>query len=50
MIDFGGTSIGDTTCDLVISWTYLNGKARVIFVNEMDLDENTWLRARAWTL
>lgn len=50
VIDFGGTAVGDPACDLVIAWTYLSGKARDIFINGMDLDDNTWLRARAWTL
>lgn len=50
VIDFGGMAIGDPACDLVIAWTYLSNKARDIFVNEMALDQNTWLRARAWAL
>ncbi|MFK8040670.1 MAG: aminoglycoside phosphotransferase family protein [Rickettsiaceae bacterium] len=50
VIDFGGTAIGDPACDLVIAWTYLSGKARDIFVVEMGIDDDTWLRARAWVL
>ena len=50
VIDFGGTAIGDPACDLVIAWTYLSGKAREVFIYEMDMDEDTWLRARAWAL
>lgn len=50
IIDFGGTAIGDPACDLVIAWTFLNGKARDIFISTMDLDESTWLRARGWAL
>ena len=50
IIDFGGTAMGDPACDLVIAWTYLIGKARDIFITTMDLDEDTWLRARAWVL
>lgn len=50
VIDFGGTSVGDPACDLVIAWTYLSGKAREIFISKMDMDEDTWLRARAWAL
>jgi aminoglycoside phosphotransferase (APT) family kinase protein len=50
IIDFGGVALGDPACDLVIAWTFLNGKARDIFVQEMDLDEDTWLRAKAWAL
>lgn len=50
VIDFGGAAVGDPACDLVIAWTYLFGKAREIFISEMDMDTNTWLRARAWAL
>jgi aminoglycoside phosphotransferase (APT) family kinase protein len=50
VIDFGGVAVGDPACDLVIAWTYLAGKAREIFIREMALDDNTWLRARAWAL
>ena len=42
--------MGDPACDLVIAWTYLSGKAREIFICEMDLNEDTWLRACAWAL
>lgn len=50
IIDFGGMSLGDPACDLVIAWTFLKGKSRDIFIQKMDLDDNTWLRAKAWTL
>lgn len=50
VIDFGGAAVGDPACDLVIAWTYLVGKAREIFISEMDIDQETWLRARAWAL
>ncbi len=50
VIDFGGAAVGDPACDLVIAWTYLNGKARKIFISEMNMDDDTWLRARAWAL
>lgn len=50
IIDFGGNALGDPACDLVIAWTYLSGNARKIFVQQLGLDENTWLRARAWAL
>lgn len=50
VIDFGGAAVGDPACDLVIAWTYLSGKAREIFISEMDMDVDTWLRARAWAL
>lgn len=50
VIDFGGMSMGDPACDLVIAWTYLEGSSREIFIKEMNLDEDTWLRAKAWAL
>ncbi|MBS0236407.1 MAG: aminoglycoside phosphotransferase family protein [Proteobacteria bacterium] len=50
VIDFGGTAIGDPACDLVIAWTYFTGKAREIFIQEVDMDSDTWLRSRAWAL
>lgn len=50
IIDFGGNAVGDPACDLVIAWTYLSGASRQIFIKEMDLDQDTWLRARAWAL
>lgn len=33
-----------------MAWTYLSGKARKVFVSEMELDADTWLRARAWVV
>jgi aminoglycoside phosphotransferase (APT) family kinase protein len=50
VIDFGGAAVGDPACDLVIAWTYLSGKAREVFISKMDMDADTWLRARAWAL
>lgn len=50
IIDFGGMGIGDPACDLVIAWTFLNGKSREIFKKTIGLDKDTWLRAKAWAL
>ena len=50
VIDFGSAAVGDPACDLVIAWTYLTGKSRDIFISEMNMDQDTWLRARAWAL
>ena len=50
VIDFGGAAVGDPACDLVMAWTYLSGKAREIFISEMNIDQDTWLRAGAWAL
>lgn len=50
IIDFGGMGLGDPACDLVIAWTFLKTKARDIFIREIALDDDTWLRAKAWAL
>ena len=50
VIDFGGLAVGDPACDLVIAWTYFKGRARDVFISEVDLDLETWLRAKAWAL
>ncbi len=50
IIDFGGMACGDPACDLVIAWTFLKEKAREIFMDEMALDKDTWLRGKAWAL
>lgn len=50
IIDFGGMAVGDPACDLVIAWTYLSGKARETFMRKINLDTDSWTRARAWAL
>jgi len=50
VIDFGGLAVGDPACDLAIAWTFLNGESREVFQKALSLDENTWLRGKAWTL
>lgn len=50
IIDFGGMGIGDPACDLVIAWTFLKAESREIFKQNLGMDEDTWLRARAWCL
>jgi aminoglycoside phosphotransferase (APT) family kinase protein len=50
IIDFGCMGVGDPACDLVIAWTFLNKKSRKIFKEHLDLDANTWARARGWAL
>lgn len=50
VIDFGGMGIGDPACDLVIAWTFLTKKSRKIFRKHLNLDADTWVRARGWAL
>ncbi len=42
--------IGNPACDLVIAWTFFKGKSREIFIQEMSLDTETWLRTKVWAL
>ncbi|AFB26570.1 acetyltransferase [Rickettsia philipii str. 364D] len=48
--DFRGMGIGDSACDLVIIWTFLQNEVREIFKEQLALDDDTWARARGWAL
>ncbi len=50
VIDFGGMGIGDPACDLVIAWTFFKNESRNIFKSHVNLDSDTWARARGWAL
>jgi aminoglycoside phosphotransferase (APT) family kinase protein len=50
VIDFGGLAAGDPACDLMIAWTLLTPQTRHIFRAQLEIDEATWLRGRAWAL
>lgn len=50
VIDFGCMSIGDPACDLVIAWNFLTKESREIFKSHLELDSDTWARARGWAL
>ena len=50
VIDFGGTCVGDPACDLVIAWAYFDKASRQIFQEKLQLDADTWSRARGWAL
>jgi aminoglycoside phosphotransferase (APT) family kinase protein len=50
VIDFGCCAVGDPACDLVMAWTYFSGDARESFRKAIDLDSDTWARARGWAL
>ena len=50
VIDFGNSSVGDPACDLTIAWTLLSGEARDAFRAAVNLDNETWGRARGWAL
>ena len=50
VIDFGMLGVGDPACDLVIAWTFFEGEARDAFRDHLNLDRDTWARARGWGL
>jgi len=50
VIDFGNMCIGDPACDLAITWTFFDGESRKMFKEMVEIDQNTWQRARGWTL
>jgi aminoglycoside phosphotransferase (APT) family kinase protein len=50
VIDFGCCAVGDPACDLAIAWTLFEGASRRVFRESLSLDEETWARARGWTL
>ena len=50
IIDFGGMAVGDPACDLVMAWTFFDIKSRKIFKKVLNLDSETWQRAKGWCL
>lgn len=49
VVDFGGLSVGDPTCEHAATWD-LPAHARHAYADELGLDANTRLRARGWAL
>ena len=43
-------SVGDPACDLVMYWNFFDEKSKKVFKLNLNLDENTWNRARGWAL
>jgi aminoglycoside phosphotransferase (APT) family kinase protein len=50
VIDFGCLAIGDPACDLMIAWTFFQGKSRKAFRQALPYNTDTWVRAQAWVL
>jgi aminoglycoside phosphotransferase (APT) family kinase protein len=50
VIDLAGAGIGDPTVDLEVAWNLLPAEARDTFRTALEIDEETWLRGRAWAL
>ncbi|USK31499.1 aminoglycoside phosphotransferase family protein (plasmid) [Bacillus sp. CMF21] len=50
VIDFGILGVGDPSCDAAIAWTFFDDHSRKIFKNVLNMDEETWNRARGWAV
>lgn len=50
VIDFGGLSVGDPACDLMVGWTLLTPASRKALQSTVPIDDATWRRGRGWAL
>lgn len=50
VLDFGGLTVGDPTADLVAAWELLDPSGRAGFRSQLEVDDATWRRGRAWAL
>lgn len=50
IIDFGGVGIGDPAADVVPAWSVFSKIGRETFRQTLDVDDNTWHRARGYAL
>jgi aminoglycoside phosphotransferase (APT) family kinase protein len=50
VIDFGGVGIGDPAADVIPAWSVFNTVGREIFRQALDVDDDTWSRARGYAL
>lgn len=50
VIDFGCMGVGDPASDLTIAWTFFEGKSQQVFLESLNMDEDTIARAKGWAL
>jgi aminoglycoside phosphotransferase (APT) family kinase protein len=50
VLDLGGLAVGDPTVDLIAAWQVLDASGRDLFRRAVAVEEETWLRGRAWAL
>lgn len=50
VIDFGILGVGDPSCDAAMAWTFFDEPSRKVFRNTLQMDGDTWNRARGWAL
>lgn len=50
VIDFGTAWVADPAGDLLAAWYLFEGESRRAFRDAMEIDHDTWVRARGWYL
>ena len=50
VIDFGGVGVGDPAADVIAAWSVFGLTGRGTFRGALDVDEDTWSRARGFAL
>ena len=50
VIDFGGVGVGDPAADVVPAWSVFNKVGRETFRQILEVDDDTWSRARGYAL
>ena len=50
IIDFGTAWAADPAADLLAAWYMFSGDSRRAFREAMEVDQDTWVRARGWVL
>jgi aminoglycoside phosphotransferase (APT) family kinase protein len=50
VIDFGGVGIGDPAADVIAAWSVFGPRGRAAFRDALDVDDDTWVRARGYAL
>jgi len=50
IMDFGILGVGDPSCDAAMAWTFFDDNSRKVFKKTLNMDEETWNRARGWAL
>jgi aminoglycoside phosphotransferase (APT) family kinase protein len=50
VVDFGGAGLGDPAADVIAAWSVFGARGRATFRAALDVDEETWNRARGCAL
>jgi aminoglycoside phosphotransferase (APT) family kinase protein len=50
VIDFGSIGLGDPAVDVIPAWTVFGEEGRKTFRPSLDVDDDTWTRARGFAL